>query len=81
LSEEWAGAPIDFTSSLPMPWAEMAPPIAGLPTMTDQQAVRYLMTGDKPDGTQSRPPMPEYRLTREDAMAVVAYLKSLAPRK
>jgi mono/diheme cytochrome c family protein len=80
--DQWlAGAPIDFTPSLPMPWAEMAPPIAGLPTMTDQQAVTYMMTGEKPDGTESRPPMPEYRLTREDALAVVAYLRSLAPKR
>ena len=71
-----------------MPWQgrlyalpEMAPPIAGLPTMTDQQAVTYMMTGEKPDGTESRPPMPEYRLTREDALAVVAYLRSLAPKR
>jgi mono/diheme cytochrome c family protein len=79
--EQWlSGAPIDFTPSVPMPWAETAPPIAGLPTMTGDQAIRFLMTGERPDGSRSRPPMPEYRLTREDAEAVVDYLMSLAPR-
>jgi len=78
VEEHWlGGAPIGFAPSSPMPWSGMAPPIAGLPTMGHDQAVRFLMTGEKPDGGYSRPPMPEYRLDREDAEAVVVYLKSL----
>jgi len=78
VEERWlGGAPIGFAPSSPMPWSEMAPPIAGLPTMDHDQAVRFLMSGEKPDGSRSRPPMPEYRLEREDAEAVVVYLESL----
>jgi len=79
VKEEWLqGAPLKFKPVVEMPWAELAIPIAGLPTMTSDQGVHFLMTGEKPDGTHPRPPMPEYRLDREDAEAAVAYLKSLA---
>jgi hypothetical protein len=47
--------------------------------MSHEQGVHFLMTGEKPDGSHPRPPMPEYRLDRDDAEAVVTYLKSLAP--
>ncbi|MCG6921311.1 MAG: cytochrome c [Acidobacteria bacterium] len=78
LPDQWlGGAPIGFTPTTPMPWAGMAPPIAGLPTMSHEQAVHFMMSGEKPDGTEARPPHPEYRLNREDAEAVVTYLKSL----
>jgi hypothetical protein len=46
--------------------------------MTEAQAITFLQTGKRPDGTQPRPPMPEFRLDEADATAVVAYLKSLA---
>ncbi len=71
------GAPIGFTPAAPMPWAPVAPPIAGLPSMTAEQAVAFLMEGKRPDGTMPRPPMPAYRLNEADARAMVAYLKSL----
>ena len=81
MDDQWlAGAPIDFSPSTSMPWADVAPPIAGHPTMSRTEGVRFMMTGQKPDGMEARPPMPEYRLTREDAHAVVAYLGSLAPK-
>jgi mono/diheme cytochrome c family protein len=72
------GAPIGFTPAVPMPvWAPVAPPIAGLPSMSAEQAVRFLMHGQRPDGTMPRPPMPAYRLNEDDARAMVAYLKSI----
>jgi len=73
------GSAIGFQPTAEMPWAPVAPPIAGLPSMTREQAVAFLMEGTRPDGSRPRPPMPEYRLSAEDARAVVAYLKSLAP--
>lgn len=74
------GAAIAFAPTVPMPvWAPVAPAIAGLPTMTEEQAVKFLRTGLKPDGSRPRPPMPEYRLDEADARALAAYLKSLAP--
>jgi mono/diheme cytochrome c family protein len=37
----------------------------------------YLVTGKNPRGGEADAPMPTYKLTQEDAAAVVAYLKSL----
>ena len=74
------GSKLPFKPTRLMPWAEMAPPIAGLPSFANaEQAVRYFETGLKPEGKQSLPPMPQYRLSHEDAAAVVAYLQSLKP--
>ena len=72
------GAPIGSAPIHPMPWADTAPPIAGLPAhYTPEQMVTFLQTGKRPDGSMPRPPMPPYRFSREDAMAVTAYLRSL----
>ena len=37
----------------------------------------FLINGKAPNGRPAGPPMPTYTMTREDAEAVVAYLKSL----
>ncbi len=58
-------------------WATVAPRLAGDPPGTDEEFVRLLMTGISRRGTYLRPPMPEFRMTRADAGAVLAYLKSL----
>lgn len=72
-----AGAPIGFRPLHPMPeWAEYAPRIAGLPGIGTEDAVKLFETGDL-NGRRLRPPMPPYRLSREDAAAVVAYLRWL----
>jgi hypothetical protein len=39
--------------------------------------VKLLTTGIWTTGTQLRPPMPQFRMNRADAEAVVAYLKSV----
>ena len=72
------GAALPFQPTVPMPWSPAAPPIAGLPSMTEAQAVAFMQTGKRPDGSTPRPPMPEFRFNAADASAVVAYLKSLA---
>jgi mono/diheme cytochrome c family protein len=61
-------------------WPLKAPRIAGTPPASDDDMVRLLMTGVWTDGTRLRPPMPQFRMSREDAEAVVAYLRSLTPR-
>jgi mono/diheme cytochrome c family protein len=73
------GAPIDFKPVHPVPgWASVSMPIAGLPTMTtDEEAINFLMTGKKADGKTAAPPMPQYRFSKRDATAIVAYLRSL----
>jgi mono/diheme cytochrome c family protein len=58
-------------------WAFEAPRIAGLPGWTVADAIQLLHTGRSARGYTPRPPMPPFRLTQEDAAAVVAYLKSL----
>ena len=61
-------------------WPLKAPRIAGAPPASDDDMVRLLTTGIWTDGTRPRPPMPQFRMSREDAEAVVAYLRSLTPR-
>ncbi len=79
--ERWLqGARLDFKPAKLMPWAELAPPISGLPTFaTDALAVEYLKTGLNQNKGFSKPPMPQYRFNHDDAVAVVAYLRSLKP--
>jgi len=72
------GAPIPVPAPFPMSrWAFEAPKIAGLPGWTVEDAMRLLQTGMSATGYTPRPPMPPFRMTQEDAAAVVAYLKSL----
>jgi len=74
------GAPLIFKPIVPIPmFADKAPNIAGLRGWEEEAAVKFLMTGIAYNGLPARPPMPQYRLNREDAEAVVAYLKSLSP--
>jgi mono/diheme cytochrome c family protein len=73
------GATLSFKPMVPIPvWAEKAPNIAGLPGWTDEQAFKFLMTGIAYNDLPARPPMPSYHMDRQDAEAVIAYLKSLA---
>lgn len=71
------GSPLAFQPTVPMPWSPVAPQIAGLPTMTAEQASHFLQTGVRADGSRALPPMPLFRFGADDANAVVAYLKSL----
>jgi len=74
------GAVLSFKPITPMPvWADKAPNIAGLPGWTDEQAVKFLMAGIAYNELPGRPPMPQYRFDGQDAEAIVAYLRSLAP--
>ncbi len=76
------GAALPFKPTIQMPvWADFAPALAGLPGYTDAQIIRALQTSVGSTGNPLRPPMPRYRLSREDAEAVVAYLRSLQPVK
>ena len=72
------GAPIPVRSPFAeQDWAFRAPHIASLPGYTREQAVRLLMEGVTASGGTPRPPMPPFRMKREDAEAVAAFLKSL----
>jgi len=81
VTEKWMqGTVLMFKPTVPMPWADASADIVGLPGWSTQDAVSFFMTG-KYKGQEPKPPMPDYHLTRRDAEAVVAYLKSLAQSK
>jgi len=72
------GAPLWLQPASPIgDWPSQAPRIAGLPPGTEAQMVTLLTTGIWRDGKRPRLPMPQFRMTQQDAQAVVAYLKSL----
>lgn len=73
------GSPLAFAPTVPMPWMPAAPRIAGLPAgYTADDLVHFLMSGERPHGLPAPlPPMPPYRMSRTDAEAVVAYLRTL----
>ena len=60
-------------------WPTQAARLAGVLPGTDRDMIQVLTTGIW-KGRYLRPPMPQFRMSREDAEAVVAYLKSLNPR-
>src|SRR5256885_16759270 len=72
------GAPIWIRPVAPIQnWADRAPALAGLPSFTDEQAEKVLESGTGPNGEALRAPMHIYHMTHSDALAIVAYLKSL----
>jgi hypothetical protein len=67
-----------FKPTVPVPgWAERSVKIAGLPGWSDEEAMKFFTTGIGPNGKPASPPMPNFRFNKEDAAAVVAYLKTL----
>lgn len=79
-NQELDGASVWLMPAHPVQnWPLRAPRIAGTPPASDEDMVRLLMTGIWRDGTRLRPPMPQFRMSREDAESVVAYLRSLRP--
>jgi len=78
---QWlAGASVPYLSARPDPnWPIMAPRIAGLPPATDAQMITLLTTGIWITGRPLHSPMPAFHMTRSDAEAVLAYLKSVTP--
>lgn len=75
-----AGAPVFYQPAQRVPgWPTTAPRLAGLPPGSDAEMITLLSTSVSRSGKSLRPPMPSFRMTRADAEAVVAYLKSLGP--
>lgn len=73
-----AGAPNPFLPAQPMQdWPINAPRLAGTPPTTNAGMVTLLTTAVWIDGNPLRDPMPHFHMTRADAEAVVAYLRSL----
>ncbi|MBY0276796.1 cytochrome c [Candidatus Binatia bacterium] len=59
-------------------WAAQAPDIAGLGSFDEEDEMSVLTKGHRRDGHAPKPPMPPFRMSEEDARAVLAYLRSLA---
>jgi mono/diheme cytochrome c family protein len=75
-----AGAPVPYQPSAPTAdWPMIAPRIAGLPPASNAGMITLLTTGIWTTGKPLRNPMPQFHMTRADAEAVLAYLKSLNP--
>jgi len=83
VKDQWLkGTLLPFKPLVPMPvWAEKSVNIAGLPGWEKDAAIKFLRTGIASNGLPARPPMPLYRYNQQDAEAIYAYLKSLAPAK
>ena len=67
-----------------MTWAAMSPDItrSGLAGQwREEDFVKFLMTGQDPEGKTPRPPMPVFHLQKDDARAVTLYLRSLPGKK
>jgi len=76
------GAPIRWVPAVPdSNWPLKAPRIGGVPLpASDEDMIKLLTTGIWTTGERLRSPMPQFRMDRTDAEAVVAYLKSLTPQ-
>ncbi len=76
------GAVLTFQPINPVPgWHKASPDLTGNSRLferwKDEGLVKFMMTGMNPRGGKADPPMPAYKLSKDDAEAVVAYLKSL----
>jgi mono/diheme cytochrome c family protein len=73
------GAPVPWAPAKPdSNWPINAPRIGGTPLpASDADMIKLLTTGIWTTGNRLRPPMPQFRMDRGDAEAVVVYLKSL----
>jgi mono/diheme cytochrome c family protein len=58
-------------------WAPRAPAIKRLPGWSTEEFVSILTAGKRLNGRRPASPMPQFRMSTQDAEAVAAYLKSL----
>ena len=76
------GSPVPWLPAKPDPnWPLSAPRIGGTPPANDADLITLLTTGVWTNGKHLRLPMPQFRMDRSDAEAVVAYLRSLTPKQ
>lgn len=72
------GGPVFYEPARPLQgWANTVPRLAGLPPGSDAELIKLLTTSVARTGKPPRWPMPRFYMTRTDAEAVVAYLKSI----
>ncbi len=72
------GGPLFWQPAHTVPnYPQLVPRIGGQPPATDAQMITLLTTGLWTDGKPLRAPMPPFHMTKEDAEAVLAYLKTI----
>jgi mono/diheme cytochrome c family protein len=76
------GATLDFAPTHEVEgWHKTSPDLTGTSPLFGRWQVKgvteFLMTAKNPRGGKADPPMPAYHMNKEDAEAIVAYLKSL----
>ena len=76
------GASMPYAPINPIPnWHKSAPDVtpSGLlwKRWGPEGLIKFLETGKNPKGNPAGPPMPSYRFSHEDAVAIVEYLKTL----
>jgi mono/diheme cytochrome c family protein len=77
-SRAFQGAPVWIVPVHPnQNWAQQAPPLAGFAAYTEGDGEKILEKGQGPNGLALRPPMHTYHLNHDDAVAIMAYLKSV----
>ncbi len=73
-----AGASVPYLPAQPRShWPINAPRLAGTPPASNEGMITLLTTAIWIDGKPLDDPMPHFHMTRSDAEAVVAYLRSL----
>jgi len=76
------GASVPYMPARPSAdWPISTPRIGGTPPADDADMVKLLMTGIWTTGNHLRLPMPQFRMDRGDAEAVVAYLKTVTSQQ
>jgi mono/diheme cytochrome c family protein len=77
VNEKFTGAPMPVRGpDWAGPWAYRTPSIAGLHGFTDDQIVMLLTEGHLGDRPAPSRPMPPFRMNKQDAEAIVAYLRT-----
>ena len=74
---EFEGAPNPFSAPYPGAWAMRSVNLRSMARLDPEAMVRLLTDGVGRRGGPPDPPMPPFRMSREDAEAIVAYLRSL----
>jgi mono/diheme cytochrome c family protein len=76
-NQKLTGAPIPVRGpAWDSDWAYRTPALAGLPGFTDEQIVMLLTEGHAGDRPAPTRPMPPFRMNKQDAEAIAAYLRS-----
>ena len=75
-SRRFTGGAIPFRTPYADEWAPAAPSLRSLGGFTDEQVVMLLTEGRAGDRPAPRRPMPPFRMSQDDARAIIAFLRA-----